>query len=449
VSKERSERRDHGPRLVFAGCAFDTGNLGVNALGHSAIAGLAERLHGVEAVALDHSDGRSRMTLPDRSGASIEVTRAGARLSRRAWEPETWSRLKLHAAVGFGSATAALLRDAAALLDVSGGDSFTDLYGPWRYRSVTEPKRFALKHRVPLIFLPQTYGPFRDERVRSDAASLVGAAEMAWARDERSFEVLKELLGDRFDPTRHRVGVDVAFGLPSHPPAKLPTSFDESGGEPPVGLNVSGLIYNDPNAARERYRFVLDYRELVARFVRWLIEERGARVTLVPHVVPGGDVVESDPRANRAVLKELGDFGGRLSLLPEGFDQCETKWLISRCAWFCGTRMHSTIAGLSSGTRTATVSYSPKALGVFESCGLGEAVVDPTSLSTDEALERLRSIYDDRERLGGVLQERLPAVLATADAQMDEIADAIASKAGLRRKGAAAAGAVEAGSAPA
>ncbi len=272
---------------------------------------------------------------------------------------------------------------------------------------------------------------------------------VAWARDERSFEVLKERLGDRFDPTRHRVGVDVAFGLPSHPPAKLPTSFDESGGEPPVGLNVSGLIYNDPNAARERYRFVLDYRELVARFVRWLIEERGARVTLVPHVVPGGDVVESDPRANRAVLKELGDFGGRLSLLPEGFDQCETKWLISRCAWFCGTRMHSTIAGLSSGTRTATVSYSPKALGVFESCGLGEAVVDPTSLSTDEALERLRSIYDDRERLGGVLQERLPAVLATADAQMDEIADAIASKAGLRRKGAAAAGAVEAGSAPA
>ena len=47
-------------------------------------------------------------------------------------------------------------------------------------------------------------------RAAAEAAHIRQAA-MCWARDARSFETLKELLGDYFDPQRHRCGVDVAF----------------------------------------------------------------------------------------------------------------------------------------------------------------------------------------------------------------------------------------------
>lgn len=52
---------------------------------------------------------------------------------------------------------------------------------------------------------------------------------MAWARDERSFDVLKDLLGDAFDPLRHRSGVDVAFGLPADSRRRMPWARRRSG----------------------------------------------------------------------------------------------------------------------------------------------------------------------------------------------------------------------------
>mgnify|MGYP001402473369 CR=1 FL=1 len=53
--------------------------------------------------------------------------------------------------------------DAHAVLDISGGDSFTDLYGPWRFRAILAPKQIAIRARKPLIMLPQTIGPFESK----------------------------------------------------------------------------------------------------------------------------------------------------------------------------------------------------------------------------------------------------------------------------------------------
>ncbi len=51
--------------------------------------------------------------------------------------------------------------------------------------------------------------------------------------------------------------------------------------------------------------------------------------------------------------------------------------------------MHSTIAGLSSGVPTATVTYSDKALGVFELCGQEDHVIDPRIFDTEQVVARL------------------------------------------------------------
>jgi len=95
---------------------------------------------------------------------------------------------------------------ADAVLDISGGDSFTDLYGEKRFWDVARPKLVALALGGPLILLPQTYGPFRDERLRQIASRIVDRAKMAWARDEHSFRSLRELAGNHFDPARQLCG---------------------------------------------------------------------------------------------------------------------------------------------------------------------------------------------------------------------------------------------------
>ena len=75
---------------------------------------------------------------------------------------------------------------------------------------------------------------------------------MVWARDRSSLDVVRELVGDRFDPERHRCGVDLAFLLPACAPVASSGALRrwlERDGER-VAINASGLLHNPDYAAR-------------------------------------------------------------------------------------------------------------------------------------------------------------------------------------------------------
>lgn len=418
-------------RLVLSGGSLDTANLGVCALG-LAVAGRllrwSPRLH---LTHLDHSRGLRRHAI-DSNGSVQFIDLCGARLTRRLYQPEALGRVRLAARLGgLRNPAAQRILSADALLDISGGDSFTDLYGLWRFRAVTMPKLIALENNIPLILLPQTYGPFNAPKSRHIAQRIVCGAAMAWARDGRSFEVLRDLLGDAFDPGRHRLGVDVAFALKAHDPGDrlsldLRGRLSTDNSERPVGVNISGLMYHDPERTRNHYGFVADYRELITYLLTGLLERTDAPILLVPHVLTPAGNYESDPEACR-LARETLPLGLRkqVHLVPPDFDASEMKWIISRCQWFNGTRMHATIAGLSTGVPTTAIAYSPKTQGVFETCGLGHAVVDPRECDTDTCVERLLELFDLRDELASTVADHLPGVKAQADRQINEIVERV------------------------
>ena len=96
--------------------------------------------------------------------------------------------------------------------------------------------------------------------------------------------------------------------------------------------------------------------------------------------------------------------------------------MIGRLDWFCGTRMHSTIAALSSGTPAAAMAYSPKFQGVFGLCDLGHRVVDLTKSDRVQGSELLLSAFDERAADAMRLQRALPRVERLVKAQLDSIA---------------------------
>lgn len=387
--------------LIVAGAAPDTANLGVSALCYATLAGLREHCPDAPLGVLDGGNGirRDRFLIGD---AEIEVYRIGLRIGRRYDLVSNASRVRWslrHPAIPNPIARA--FRSARAVLDISGGDSFTDLYGPKRFHSVVTTKRLALEAGCPLILLPQTYGPFRDPECKAIASDLCRRATAAWARDSRSFAILKDLLGDSFDPERHHDGVDVAFLLPERDPgAALPQSIRTLLDERPrsiAGLNISGLIYNDPESARTRYGFRADYNALCLQLVEALVAD-GADVLLIPHVGSRRTSVESDPSANEHLLSRLSPTArSRVHAVPFLNDPQAAKWVIARVDWFCGMRMHATIAGLSSGVPTAAISYSPKTIGVFEACGVGDAVQDPTRNAEAILLSKVIQAFRSRD----------------------------------------------------
>ncbi len=101
------------------------------------------------------------------------------------------------------------------------------------------------------------------------------------------------------------------------------------------------------------------------------------------------------------------------------------KGLIACVDWFCGTRMHATIAGLSSGVPTAAVAYSIKTKGVFESCDQGHRVVT-TDTPTTDAIDLLAAAWADRDRTAAELATgRRPETVRAARAQLDRLLDEI------------------------
>lgn len=410
------------PRLGLFGAPLDTGNLGVSALAIGALHGLTRRAR-FDISLFDH--GRDTRGLLLRAGDwSCRAVQRPAAYSLRLHRRGNLRQLRWCNAAGLARLHPELrrMRSFRALLDISGGDSFTDLYGDWRFRAVTAPKLLALEMGVPLVLLPQTYGPFASEPRRAVSGRILREASQAWARDADSLDVLRELLGPDFDPSRHRAGVDVAFGLPAlrpRPEVADAVAALEAEGAPLLGLNVSGLLYHG-----EAGRFGLrdSYRRFAKQALAALLRVDGARVLLVPHVVPPCTPDESDVLACASLAGELpAEQRERVWLAPGDLDAMEIKWVIGRCHWFSGARMHACIAALSQGTPTLGLAYSDKMRGVFATAGAAGWVADARELESGALLERLTASLAERDAMRDDLRDRAPALRERLDDQFDAL----------------------------
>lgn len=412
-------------RLCVFGAAPSTANLGVSALLESTVLGLLARHPSTEVTVFDYAWRPGPLTLPTPTGPAV-LARHGANPSRRYWRSETLGTMRVAGRLrllGFPGVTA--VRRASAVLDLSGGDSFTDLYGVKRFWTVTHPKRLALDLGRPLFLLPQTYGPFETPKLREIARDTVRRARLAWARDDRSFAALNELLGPEADEERHRAGIDMAFALQPQAPA---TPIDEvverwfADGRAVMGLNVSGLLWTAAEAPSNPFGIRGDYRAIVEAVARGVLETPDASLVLVPHVLEPPGHPESDLGACLALRERLpGGLRDRVRILEGTYRAGEIKHLIGRLEWFAGARMHATIAGLSTGVPATAMAYSGKFEGVFERCGQGDAVADLRALSTEEAAAKVLEGFARRADRRAELAAVLPGLLDMAQRQLDTI----------------------------
>jgi polysaccharide pyruvyl transferase WcaK-like protein len=411
--------------ITLLNAAPDTGNQGVSALCYAAVAGLHRRNVGQICVA-DHGRGRRSGVLADAPVDLIGLTH-----TRRIWRADSVTQVGVMAKMGgmFNAAATAIVKS-KAVVDVSGGDSFTDLYGPHRFDAMVKTKRLALDNGVPLVLLPQTLGPFRTTAGLHTAIEILRKARAVWVRDKQSYAFLQQHLGADFDPSIHHLGVDMAVALPQAMP-QLPDAIaavlDPSRGYPLVGLNVSGLLVNDPNGARARFGLADNHiaqLDVIATTI--LNSDPNLRLLLVPHVNRDLGHPESDLQACH-VLRGLlpAALAQRVIVLEPVLNAMELKWVLARLDWFAGARMHATIGAFSSGTPTLGLGYSDKTDGVFDQCGLSAHTLDLRRKGLADLRAIVAQSLANRGKTRLDLAQSLPALLKRASAQMDMIAQQI------------------------
>ena len=405
--------------IVLLGASFTTGNLGVSALAWSSIKIIKTRWPDARIVL---------------AGSGRQPGVATILLDGRQQEFSTWpvrycpNVLERNHIVGLGlavffshflpflktwlSSTTSTLGELLScdlVCDITGGDSFSDIYGFSRFFRGFLLKRICQMTDKPFVLLPQTYGPFTLMPSKILARQVLKHAQSIFSRDREGLAVIQGLIGTSDNV---RLCPDVAFIMETRRPESLLTNRIErlkAEGNRLIGLNISGLLYNGGYTRNNMFGLACDYPSLVMDIISYFTRQPDQLVLLVPHVVPPAFPVEDDIAAARDAVRTLpADILDKVIILDEMLDQNETKYCIGLCDFFLGARMHATIAALSQKVPAVGMAYSRKFAGVFETAGVADCVLDLRVLTNEKIMNGIKDIFARREEFRVELENTVP-----------------------------------------
>lgn len=263
------------------------------------------------------------------------------------------------------------------VLDTRAGDSFTDIYGLGRLRSMAAAAEYAVRAGTPVVLSPQTIGPFASRTGRAIAKRSLSSASLVMARDTASAaEAIR--LGRHVDV----VTTDVVFALDVPKPGRQRDAV----------LNVSGLLWQpNPHVDVESYRATV-------REIHDALVADGRTVTLLAHVLPSNSPDDDVPalkafRQEHAPTSEL--------LIPRSLP--EVRQVLAGAALVIGSRMHACLNALSVGTPALPLAYSRKFAPLLADLGWSH-VVDLRAPT--DAVQRVRMLSDSDGIAGQVAEVR-------------------------------------------
>lgn len=284
------------------------------------------------------------------------------------------------------------------ILDVTMGDSFSDIYSEELYHYLIRHKKVAEFFCKNYILLPQTYGPFHSSTSAKNAVSVFSRAKKIYCRDELS----KKILEQDFDIKEVELTSDLAFMLPYD---KNMYPFKRTG-KKKLGINVSGLLYKGGFYSENQFSLTIDYKSYIEKVINYFLEKEEYEVHLIPHVI---DLTENPHDDDFQVCKMLIDKFPTCILAPAFETPIEAKSYISNMDIFIGSRMHSTIAAFSSSVVTIPISYSRKFEGLFYSLDY-KYVIDGRKETLDSAFNKTLQYVEESEKLKNKQQKSLEII---------------------------------------
>jgi len=415
-------------KILLLGATFNTENMGVGALAVGALTVLTKKYTDPDIFFLDYGK-ESIQTKINVADQAILVPLVNLRFSWKFFLPNNVVYLLLMSILikfvgqNLGKELIEknqwlkIISDADIAVAVSGGDSFSDIYGLSRFFYVSLPQLLVTIMGNRLIFLPQTIGPLKGWLPGVIAKFLMRRAEIIYSRDIEGVGETKLLLDLKESNSKVRFCYDMGFVVEPHKPSHidlLGISEEDltTNNRPLIGLNVSGLLLLGGYNKQNMFNLKVNYGSLIDEIIKFLIETHHVNILLVPHVF--GAQEESDSYAVTAIYDRLKDtYPNRLFCLSGKYDQNEIKFIIGLCDFFIGSRMHACIAALSQSIPAIAISYSRKFIGVFESIGVEYLIADPRQQTIEETLNVINKAFSERAEINNHLQKTIPKVRET------------------------------------
>lgn len=262
-----------------------------------------------------------------------------------------------------------IIRNLRWVAAINGGDGFSDIYSTETFISRLHETNIAMKCNIPVIILPQTIGPFKEESNRVIANRILQYATRIYVRDDKFIKELNSM-GLKYEMTK-----DLSAYMKPQP-------FD-IGIEPnAVGLNVSGLTYS--NTFRTLSGQFASYPYLINAIIRYF-QSQHVPIYLIPHSYNYNHPEESndDLVAIRDLYAKLEDTTN-VHVVDHDMISPQVKYVISQMSFFIGTRMHANFAAIYTKVPLFGLAYSYKFQGAFEANGIYDSTAMINNITEEE-----------------------------------------------------------------
>ena len=355
-------------KIILLGFEFESSNKGCEALSYSIMALLdsMKELKPLEIVNVNIHDSMGEF-------ANIYPNIKFTNLRMKTKRPSFWKKLGEE------------MKDAVVALDITHGDSFSDIYGKSWFAQTTAVKTFIAYSKLPLILMPQTYGPFESWWAKKWAKKVIKHSDKVFTRDSLSLDYLRKMGINNAENT-----MDLAFMLPYK---KEVNEFSKVR----FGFNVSGLLWDDCKKDN-RFNLKVNYIQYCKEVLSKLLKIEQVEIHLIPHVLcdprEGEEFFENDSKAIRELLHDFPQCK-----FPNDFKtSLDVKNYIANLDFLVAPRMHASIAAFSSGVPVLPFAYSRKFEGVYNDIKY-DYVINAKKISTDKAVEITLDAFNKRDEL--------------------------------------------------
>lgn len=287
-----------------------------------------------------------------------------------------------------------IFKTADYILDIGQGDSFADIYGNKRFNLIDRIHKVAQLYNKPYCLLPQTIGPFKNNKIKKIANQSIQKGALIMTRDKQSLNYVLENV-----PLQKNVDeyIDIAFFMPFQK-KQFDSQFIH------VGLNISSLLWNGGYTQNNQFELTVNYQELIHGIIKYFLSLQNVKLHLIPHVVIGERNIENDYEVSFEIYEK---YSHPNLILSEFFlGPIEAKNYIAGMDFFMGARMHSTIAAFSTGVPVVPMAYSRKFNGLFADTLSYAHLADMKKNNNSVILQLIKESFNNRQTLKAEIEQQ-------------------------------------------
>ncbi len=295
------------------------------------------------------------------------------------------------------------------------------LPGTTFWQNVVHVYLAAAMHK-PLLFLPQSFGPFASALGRRGVRHLLERRSVlrVFAREEISYRLLRQMLAEAVHP-KISLCPDMALYLTE---GHMPTQRQGEAldlPQPTLIMNLREWTFPETEDPASRRAKRAGYLEAMVTVAHRFVQRYGGGVVVVPQAL-GPDPSEDDRgicmEFYQRLLSSISVEGAVHYREPGTSSLTGYLELLSQATILVGARLHSCILALSVGVPAVSVGYQQKSQGTFDLLGLGRFNANMGDVSSEWLLAAVDEIMAQRREIHEEIKQRLGQARRQIDEQV-------------------------------